>query len=89
MDLSIDSIYNKATFECLFTCPPYGDKENWHQDIEVLSADEWITTLLQNYKCKKYLFIVNDTVDYKEYVVDIIKNKSHFGQNEEKVILID
>ncbi len=83
-----DSLYIKETHECLFTCPPYGNKENWHQDIEVLSADEWIETCLKNFKCKKYLFVVDKTDKYKNYIVDNISNKSHFANNSELVILI-
>lgn len=83
-----DSLYDSGEYECLFTCPPYGDKENWHQDIEILSADEWIDVCLKNYKCKNYLFVVDKTEKYKDYVVDKIINTSHFGSNEELVILI-
>ena len=34
------------------------------------------------------MFVVDDTEKYKDYVVDVIENKSHFGKNCEKVILI-
>lgn len=83
-----DSIYSFGEYECLFTCPPYGDKEIWHQDIEVLSTDEWLETCLRNFSCKKYLFVVDKTEKYADYIVETIKNTSHFGTNNEKVILI-
>lgn len=83
-----DSIYEEGAYECLFTCPPYGDKEIWHQDVEVLNCDEWIDVCLQNYKCKAYLFVVDDVKKYKNSIVEEIKNKSHFGTNFEKVVLI-
>lgn len=88
-DLKVkDSLYDSGKYECLFTCPPYGSKENWAQDIEVLSADEWIDTCLKNYNCRAYLFVVDKTEKYKNYIVDKIKNTSHFGSNEELVVLI-
>ena len=40
-------------------------------------------------KCKTYLFVVDNTNRYKDYIVDIITNKSHFGKNNEYVIKID
>lgn len=83
-----DSLYDSGEYECLFTCPPYSDKETWHQDIEILSADEWIDACLKNYKCKKYLFVVDKTDKYKDCIVEEIKNSSHFGTSNEKVILI-
>jgi hypothetical protein len=89
-DLGIkDSLYDFGEYDCLFTCPPYGNKENWHQVIEELSADEWIAVCLQNYKCKRYLFVVDKTERYQQYVVEKLQNKSHFSSASELVILID
>ena len=83
-----DSIYDSGEYECLFTCPPYGNKENWHQEIEVLSADEWIDVCLKNYKCKAYLFVVDKTEKYKNFVVEEFKNKSYLNENSEQVVFI-
>lgn len=83
-----NSLYNTGKYDCLFTCPPYGEKENWHQEIEILSADEWIATCLQNFDCNEYLFVVDNTERYKDYIVETLENKSHFNTNYEKVILI-
>ena len=88
-ELSVkDSLYDTGEYECLFTCPPYGSKEKWHQDIEVLSADEWIEECLQNFKCKKYLFVVDRTDKYKDFIVEELKSKSHISASTELVILI-
>lgn len=84
-----DSLYNTGIYDCLFTCPPYADKEIWHQDIEIYSADEWIDVCLKNYTCKTYLFVVDKTEKYKNYIIEEITNNSHFGSNTEKVILIN
>lgn len=78
-------------FECLFTCPPYGGKEHWNENNDEVekSCDEWIDVCLKNYKCKRYLFVVDQTEKYKDYIVDEIINKSHLGTNKELVLLIN
>ena len=75
---------------CLFTCPPYGGKEHWNKDNDEieLTCDEWIDICLEKHKCKSYLFVVDKTIKYKNYIVDKIENKSHFGKNNEYIILI-
>ena len=86
LDASIeckDSLKNSGEYECLFTCPPYGSKEKWNQEIENKSCDEWIEEILSRYKCKEYLFVVDKTEKYLDYIVEELKNKSHFGSNLE------
>jgi len=53
------------------------------------SCDEWIDLCLQRYKCKRYLFVVDETEKYRDCVVDTIENRSHFGKNTELIIMID
>ena len=77
--------FNEAA---LFTCPPYGDKEHWNENEVEKSCDEWIDLCLEKYKCEKYLFVVDKTEKYKDKIVSTIENKSHFGKNQEFVILI-
>lgn len=79
---------SKERYECLFTCPPYEGKEHWNlTDIEK-PCDEWINICLDKFECNKYLFVVDETIKYKNYIVDTITNKSHFGSNNEYVVLI-
>ena len=88
-ELSCKDIFESSgEYDCLFTCPPYGDKENWNQVIKNISCDQWIDECLKRFKCKNYLFVVDDTEKYKNNVVEEICNKSHFGLNTEKIILI-
>lgn len=77
-------------FECLFTCPPYGGKEHWNESNDEIekSCDEWIDLCLEQYKCKKYVFVVDETEKYKDLIVEEIVNRSHFGKNKEFVICI-
>lgn len=75
----------------LFTCPPYGGKEHWNENNDEVekSCDEWIDLCLEKHKgCKKYLFVVDQTEKYKDKIVEVINNKSHFGCNSEYVVLI-
>ena len=82
---------NGGTYDCLFTCPPYGGKEHWNENKDEIekSCDEWIDICLQKYKCKRYLFVVDKTEKYKDKIVETLINKSHFGSNKEYVVLIN
>ena len=82
--------YTYLRNSALFTCPPYGGKEHWNKNNDEIekTCDEWIDICLEKYKVDKYLFVVDYTEKYKNNIVDIIENKSHFGTNQEYVILI-
>ena len=85
-----DVLQSSGEYQCLFTCPPYSDKEQWldvHADKR--NCDDWIDICLSRFKCKRYLFVVDDTDRYKDYVIGDISNESHFGDNSEHIILID
>lgn len=86
-----DVLDTHAEFDCLFTCSPYGIIEDW-PDIELtnLSCDEWIDVCLKNCKCKRYLFVTDDKINkWKDNVVEVIENKSHFGKNVEYVVMVE
>lgn len=73
----------------LFTCPPYGTKERWLDvPVDNRSCDDWINECINRFKCSKYLFVVDKTEKYKEFIVNEIVNQSHFGKSSEYVILI-
>ena len=85
-----DPLASKGGYDCLFTCPPYGLKEDWgNLNQNNLTCDEWIDECLKRFKCKTYLFVVDKTEKYKDYIVEEISNSSHFGNNKEYVIKID
>ena len=75
----------------LFTCPPYGGKEHWNKDNDEIekSCDEWIDLCIEKHKCLKYLFVVDKTEKYKDYIIETLTNKSHFGTNNEYIIVIE
>lgn len=75
----------------LFTCPPYGGKEHWNKDnVEIeKTCDEWIDLCIEKHKCTRYVFVVDETEKYKDCIIETLTNTSHFGSNNEYVILID
>ena len=91
VSLNVKDIFDSTgEYDCLFTCSPYADKEDWGNiNQKILSCDEWIDECLKRFRCRKYLFVVDNTEKYKDYVVDVIENKSHFGINYERIIFID
>ena len=43
-----------------------------------LNCDEWIDICLKNFKCKKYLFVVDNTEKYKNNIIEeIINNRPY------------
>lgn len=79
---------SEGEYDCLFTCSPYKDKESWGTDLINKSCDEWIDECLKRFKCKKYLFVVNETSKYQDNIVETIENKSHFSSSKEYVVLL-
>lgn len=81
---------SRGEYPCLFTCPPYRDKEQWLDvPIDMRTCDDWIDLCLSNFKCQRYVFVVDHTEKYQDYIVDEITNKSHMNKNSEYVICID
>ena len=77
-------------YDCLLTCPPYGDKEVW-LDVPTskCDCDAWIDECIDRFKCKRYIFIVDDTDVYWDNVVCSIDNKSHLNTNQEFLIILE
>ena len=84
-----DVLRSGGEYQCLFTCPPYADKEQWLDvPVSTRTCDDWIDICLERFRCKRYVFVVDDTVKYKDNVVDAIESKSHFSNAKEFVIVI-
>ena len=83
-----DILESSGEYDCLFTCPPYENIEQWNDNELIMTCDQWIDECLKRFKCKNYLFVVDDTEKYKNNVVEEICNKSHFGNNKEYIVLI-
>lgn len=105
-----DAFTNTGAYDCLFTCSPYSNSENkqieiWQnskgENIEcAFTCDEIIERCLDNYKCKKYVFIVDETsTKYDKYVDEYITNKGYINANNpnaeqinknlEKIVVIE
>lgn len=85
-----DILKSKGTYQCLFTCSPYGNIEQWRDvPVDNRSCDDWIDECLSRFNCNKYLFVVDHTDKYGDYVVETISNRSHLSKNSESVILIN
>lgn len=74
--------------QCLLTCPPYNKKEKYNSEIEFKTCDEWIDECLNRFSCKKYVFVVDRTAKYSEYIRETLVNKSHFSNSTEYVVVI-
>ena len=83
-----DVFNSTGEYDCLFTCSPYNLKEVWNDTETNLSCDEWIDACLTRFKCKRYVFVVDKTEKYKDYIVEEISNKSHFSNTKEYVIVL-
>lgn len=86
-----DACKNHGEYECLLTCSPYGNIEQWPGVKSVnYDCDKWIDICLSNYKCNKYVFVTDgNIVKYKPFVKETITNTSHFSPNDEYVVVID
>lgn len=83
-----DILESSGTYECLFTCPPYGTKEVYGTETEFKSCDDWITECLNRFNCKTYVFVVDETTQYSQYIRETIESSSHFNKTTEYVIVI-
>lgn len=102
ISLSVKDLFeDKGQYQCLIACPPYGDKdsgniEKWNFDSngncldKSLDCDQWIDECLKRYKCKKYVFVVDEktTNKYKPFIKEQLTNRCHFGSNVEYVVVI-
>lgn len=84
-----DILQSHGKYECLLTCPPYYTKEIYNKEDVFKTCDEWITECLQRFDCNRYVFVVDQTTKYVEYVTEEIKHTSHLTKTKEQVIVID
>jgi hypothetical protein len=85
-----DACENTGKYQCLLTCSPYGNIEQWEGVPNVgYSCDKWIDICLKNYDCEKYVFVTDEKIGkYKSYVAENLENTSHWGSNTECVVVI-
>lgn len=78
--------------ECtVLICPPYQDVETYFESQDLVTTQcQWLQTVMRNVpNAKEYIMtckVVDE--DFKDYVKEIKHNRSCFGDNQEKVIVI-
>jgi len=92
--------------KCLITCPPYSNPngkqiEEWMSSSGKITCpktnDEVIDEILDKYDCEKYIIVIDDSVKYKDYIVDSFVNQSYIGarnggkpkENSEQIVVIE
>lgn len=91
----MDSLNTNGQFECMLTCTPYENIEEWvdsrgNKITSKMNCDEWIDKLTNNFKCERYIFVTDDNITkYKSNIVDELTNTSHFGSNKEYIVMIE
>lgn len=83
-----DVLQSSGAYECLLTCPPYSSKETYGSETEFKSCDEWIDECVKRFSCRSYVFVVDSTEKYKQYVTETLHNSSHFSESKEYVVVI-
>lgn len=85
-----DCTYYYGKYKYLLTCPPYGNIEQWPGVPAIgKTCDEWIDMCLKNFKCDKYVFVVDNKINkYKKYIAEELVNTFYFGHNSEYIIVI-
>lgn len=86
-----DVLTDSGKYECLFTCPPYENIENWPGVPQMnYSCDKWIDICLKNFDCERYVFVVDNKIEkYKSFIKEEITNTSHFSKNKEYIVVIN
>ena len=82
------SITDSANYDVLITCPPYSDKELWGGVGFYQESDQYIEESLKRFNADIYIFMVDKTEKYKEFVQEELSSKSHITASSEKVIVI-
>lgn len=84
-----DIFDSSGSFECLLTCPPYSTKEIYNKESTFKTCDGWIEECLRRFNCSRYVFVVDNTEKYSQYIKEEIKSDSHFAHVSEYVVVID
>lgn len=81
-------VFNDAC--SVFTCPPYGDKEEFFDGMKVKSACDWMKIVMYNVpNASEYVFVCDEAEGkFKDFVVEVKRNSSHFGTSKEYVVNI-
>lgn len=85
----------------VFICPPYSDPktgrcfedynfDNFDESAKALSQCDWLKVCMKNIPNATEYVMVCKVVDdgWEKFIVDIVVNKSHFGKNNEYILVV-
>ena len=98
-DLEVaDAFTSTGEYKCLVTCPPYSDNngkqiEEWRMSNgDKITCDytceEIVDIFLKNYKCKRYILVLDDSISntkYKDYIVEKFENVNYINSRDGKL----
>lgn len=98
-DLEVaDAFTSTGEYECLITCPPYSDNngkqiEEWRMANGdkitcEYTCEEIIDIFLKNYKCKRYILVLDDSISntkYKDFIVEKFENVNYINSRDGKL----
>jgi hypothetical protein len=87
--LSIEENNDSKEYDVLLSCPPYRNKEIWQDGFTYNSADYYIEMCLSKFNCKMFIFVVDETEKYKEFVSEDLIRAGHLSKNKEQIIVIN
>lgn len=95
-DLFVEDIFkNSGKAPCILTCTPYADIEEWvdskgNKITSKYDCDAWIDIIMERFDCERYIFVTDGNIlKWKPYVVEVLENTSHFGKNNEFVVMVE
>jgi hypothetical protein len=74
--------------DTLLTCPPYGNKEVWFHGQDCMSADDYIDQCLSRFKAKTYIFVIDKTVKYNDFIRLSIDRTSHISSSSKELVVV-
>lgn len=96
--VAADAFTSIGEYECLVTCPPYSDNsgkqiEEWRMSNgDKITCDytceEIIDIFLKNYKCKRYILVLDDSISntkYKDFIVEKFENINYINSRDGKL----
>lgn len=93
-----DAFTSTGEYDCLITCPPYSDNngkqiEEWRMANGdkitcEYTCEEIVDIFLKNYKCKRYILVLDDSISqtkYKDFIVEKFENVNYINSRDGKL----
>jgi hypothetical protein len=86
---SVEDYDSDVVYDVLLTCPPYGNKEIWEEGKSYNDADYYIEQCLNRVKANVYIFVVDKTVRFKDFLKDSVKKRTYLSSSNESILIVD